>query len=123
MKTHLCPTCGCSLVRLGISENDASTYKYQDNTYYFCCDGCVDIFAKNPVKYLEEIENVIVCPVCLAEKTIEQTVKQNHQGEDVFFCRCTHCLEEFSEKPDYYLDRLGGKIEHQGLFGNSCCQV
>ena len=122
MATHLCPTCGCSLVRLGISEDDASRYCYQDNEYYFCCDGCVNVFTENPEKYIKEIENVIVCPDCLAEKTIDQSVKQNHKGNDVFFCRCTHCMKEFSKRPDYYLDRLEGKIDHQGLFGNSCCQ-
>ena len=122
MTAYLCPTCGCSLVRLGISENDASTYNYQNNNYYFCCDGCVNIFTENPGKYIEEIENVIVCPVCLAENPIEQSVKLNHEGEDVYFCRCTHCMEEFPKKPDYYLDRLEGKIDHQGMFGNSCSQ-
>ena len=119
--THLCPTCGCSLVRLGISEDKASTYNYKENTFYFCCEGCVNIFTEDPEKYIKEIENVIVCPVCLAEKPIEQSVKKNHKEEDIYFCRCTHCMEEFSKKPDYYLERLEGKVEHQGLFGNSCC--
>ncbi len=120
--THVCPTCGCSLTRLGISVNDASKQNYKQNDYYFCCDGCVNIFTENPEKYIKEIENVIVCPTCLAEKTKDQAVSIEHKGEDVFFCRCTHCMEEFSKKPDYYLERLEGRIGFQGLFGNSCCQ-
>jgi YHS domain-containing protein len=123
MNKRICPTCGCSLIRLGISDNDASTYPYQEQQYLFCCNGCVDLFKEDPEKFIKEIEDVVVCPVCLAEKSVTQAVSQKHRGEDVFFCRCTHCQEEFAKNPDYYLERLEGKVDHQGMFGNSCCQI
>lgn len=120
--TKVCPTCGCSLVRLGIDENRAPIYSFEGKAYYFCCEGCVDLFTEHPARFIKEIENIVVCPVCLAEKPIELSIKINYQGNEFFFCRCTHCREEFLKNPTYYLDRLAGRIDHQGLFGNSCCQ-
>ncbi len=122
MTTNLCPTCGCSLIRLGIDFSKAPAVQYLKDEYYFCCDGCASVFNKSPEKYIKEIENIIVCPVCLAEKPKHQTVVLVHKTEEIFFCRCTHCMTEFSKNPDYYLDRLAGKIDYQGLFGNACCQ-
>ena len=79
------------------------------------------IFDKNPSKYIEEIKNVIVCPVCLAEKNIAHTTGVKYKNTVIPFCRCPHCISTFEEKPEYYLDRLMGKIEYEGLFNNLCC--
>jgi len=57
---------------------------------------------------------VVVCPVCLAEKNINQTVGVKYNDIEVPFCRCPHCASEFQ-------DRLVGKIEYGGLFNNLCC--
>ncbi len=67
MEPLICPTCGCSLVRLGISKDKANTYGHEGKEYFFCCQGCVDVFAANPKKRLEETKDLIVCPTCLAE--------------------------------------------------------
>ncbi len=42
MKTLVCPTCGCSLVRLGISKDEAVAHSYESKEYFFCCDGCLE---------------------------------------------------------------------------------
>ena len=68
METLICPTCGCSLVRLGISKDQATPYSHEGKEYFFCCQGCVDVFAADPEKRLEETKDLIVCPTCLAEK-------------------------------------------------------
>ena len=106
MKTPICPTCGCSLVRLEISKSNAATHTYGGEEYYFCCQGCVDIFVGDPQKYLREIDDLIVCPTCLAEKPRHLAVKEKIAGQDVYFCRCPHCVEQFRKKPDHYAKRL-----------------
>ena len=121
MKTKICPSCGCSLVRLGISEKSATILNYKNQTYFFCCSGCADLFENDAEKYIKEIESVVVCPVCLAEKQIEQTIMVPYNKIEIPFCRCPHCTNTFKEKPQYYLDRLSGKIKYEGLFNDLCC--
>ena len=74
MKTLICPTCGCSLVRLGISKDKATAYRHEGTEYFFCCQGCLDVFVSNPENRLEETKDLIVCPTCLAEKTPQSAV-------------------------------------------------
>ena len=108
MNTLICPTCGCSLVRLGISKDKATPYTFNDEGYYFCCQGCVDLFKVDPEKHLQETKEWIVCPVCLAEKPKDVAVCLEIAGEEMYFCRCTHCQDMFRNAPDYYKKRLAG---------------
>ncbi len=107
MQTPICRTCGCSLVRLGISKNEATFHRHEGEEYSFCCQACVDVFITDPVKYLQETEDVIVCPTCLAEKPVERAAKLDWAGQEVHFCRCPSCQEEFQKDPDGYRNRLG----------------
>ena len=108
MNTLICPTCGCSLVRLGIAKDQAPTNTYDGREYRFCCQGCVDLFIADPAKHLEETKDLIVCPTCLAEKPPESTFTLEHAGRQIHFCRCPHCHDVFQKAPDYYLKRLQG---------------
>jgi len=124
METKICPTCGCSLVRLGITDQQAVQLSFRGNDYFFCCQGCVDIFQKKPKSFVKEVKNMHVCPVCLAEKPTAYTVPLEHEGQQIHFCRCTFCMETFIKNPDYYLERLAGKTDFKGLFDGkeeSCC--
>ncbi len=112
MKTVICPTCGCSLVRLGIAKDQAPTYSYDGREYLFCCQGCVDLFDADPAKHLQETKDLIVCPTCLAEKPPESTFTLEHAGQQIPFCRCPHCHDVFQRAPDYYLKRLEGTDGH-----------
>ena len=50
--THLDPVCGMT-----IEEADAvGTHQHDGVTYYFCCKGCHDRFAKDPHAYLSTQE-------------------------------------------------------------------
>ena len=108
MQTPICPPCGCSLVRLGISTGEAVSYQHNGEEYRFCCEGCVEVFVTDPEKYLREVDNIAVCPVCLGEKPLETTVELEHAGTTLHFCRCPHCTEEFAKNPDHYMNRLAG---------------
>ena len=121
IKSKICPTCGCSLVRLGIKDKSATKRTFKGESFSFCCSGCSKIFDKNPIKYIDEIKDVIVCPICLAEKNVAQTIAVKYKNNVTPFCRCPHCISTFEEKPEYYLDRLAGKVEYDGLFNNLCC--
>ncbi len=123
MKTLICRTCGCSLVRLGISKEQAVTYSHNGEEHYFCCQGCTDVFITNPQKYLEETSNLIVCPSCLAEKPLDMAVKLEIAGQEVHFCRCPYCAEVFQNDPDFYIKRLEGTIANEGavLDHEGCC--
>jgi|SRR5260370_20652695 len=74
LKTAICPTCGCSLVRLGIDRINAPSLRFEGVDYRFCCEGCATDFQVAPAKYLSEIQNVVVCPTCLAEKNRDAMV-------------------------------------------------
>ncbi len=123
MKTSICPTCGCSLVRLGITKENVVVRIYHETEYLFCCDGCADLFDKTPEPLLEETKNLVVCPSCLAEKPIDQTVLFNHKGENIHFCKCPYCMTVFEEDSEYFIKRLAGEIEYAGIFteGRGCC--
>jgi len=108
MKTLICRTCGCSLVRLGISKDKATFYPHEDEEYSFCCQGCVEVFMTDPQKYLQETEDVIVCPTCLGEKPQQWSAKLNWGGQELHFCHCPYCREEFQKDPDRYVSRLEG---------------
>ncbi len=116
-KTPICPTCGCSLVRLGISKDDAATLNHGGVTHYFCCEGCLELFVSDPEKHLRETSGLIVCPVCLTEKPLDLTQELVFAGESLRFCRCPHCVDAFRKNPKYYLERLEGTGDYAGIFG------
>lgn len=123
MPTLICPTCGCSLVRLGVSKNKVVTRNFKNNEYSFCCDGCAVLFEADPETILNETKDLVVCPSCLAEKPIDQTVALNYKDEEIYFCKCPYCMTVFEEDADYYMKRLAGETEFAGVFsdGHGCC--
>lgn len=123
MRALICPTCGCSLVRLGIRKEKATPYHYNDEDYFFCCQGCVDVFATDPRKYIKETSDMIVCPTCLAEKPQQSAVKLEIDGNEVHFCRCPHCADLFKKNPDFYIKRLVENIPTEGLLDHEGCCI
>ena len=123
MKTLICPTCGCSLVRLGVAKDQAVVYSHTSKEYFFCCQGCADLFTTDPQKYLQESNDLIVCPTCLAEKPRQLAVKLEITEQDVYFCRCPHCEELFRKDPDFYMKRLDGTVPNEGVMDHAGCCV
>ncbi len=123
MKTLICPTCGCSLVRLGISKENSIAHSHDGEEFYFCCQGCVDAFVTNPEERLKETREMIVCPTCLAEKLVQQAVKIEISGHEVHFCRCPHCVDVFRKNPEFYLKRLEGTIPNEGVLDHEGCCI
>ncbi len=123
MKTLICPTCGCSLVRLGISKEKSVTNHSNGKEHHFCCQGCADLFTADPAKYLEQTKDLVVCPTCLAEKPIKSAVTMNVGGQEVHFCRCPYCAEVFQKNPAFYIQRLEGIIPNEGVLDHDGCCV
>ncbi len=115
MKTLICRHCGCSLVRLGVSKDKAATYLHEGEEHYFCCQACVDRFATDPRKFLQETKGLIVCPTCLAEKPLPVSATLKWAGQEVHFCKCPLCQEAFQKKPDFYRMRLEGTLPNEGV--------
>jgi YHS domain-containing protein len=106
---------------LGIGKNEAVAHSYESEEYYFCCDECLEQFIAEPEKHLRETGALVVCPVCLGEKSLDFARKLEFEGEDLYYCRCPHCLEAFNKSPDYYIERLRGDGDHPGTFEAACC--
>ena len=123
MNTAICPTCGCSLVRLGITNEKATPYRHNAQDHLFCCQGCVDVFVTDPRKYLEETGDLIVCPSCLAEKPRQVAVAVKVGGQEFHFCRCPYCTNVFQNNPDFYIRRLEGTIPTKGVLDHEECCV
>ena len=123
MNTFICRTCGCSLVRLGISEEQSARSRFDGEEYRFCCEGCADLFATAPEKYLEETRRLIVCPVCLGEKPTKWAATLNVGGQEIQLCRCPYCAGLFQRKPDFYINRLEGVIPNEGGLDHEGCGV
>ncbi len=123
MKTLICRTCGCSLVRLGVGKDQAVTYSHNGEEYTFCCQACVDLFIGDPQKYLQETKDLIVCPTCLGEKPVQWAAKLKHAGQEVHLCRCPYCAELFQKDPEYYIKRLEGTVPYQGVLDHEGCCV
>ena len=123
MNTLICSTCGCSLVRLGVTKEKSAAYSYEGEERRFCCQGCVDLFVTDPAKYLEETKDLIVCPTCLAEKPRKWAVKLKIANRELHFCRCPYCPEVFRKNPDYYIGRLEGSIPNRGVLDHEGCCV
>jgi len=123
METPICPTCGCSLVRLGITQEKAVSCYYHGRRYWFCCAGCLQLFENDPEALLKETAGLVVCPVCLAEKPDDATVQHECNGTIYHFCRCPHCLVVFKRDPDTFSNRLAWRTDYAGIFGEQggCC--
>jgi YHS domain-containing protein len=121
MTTLICRTCGCSLVRLGISKNQAEWFEHNGNRYEFCCNGCVEVFKTDPERYLQETDDLIVCPTCLAEKPISRAVMIRTNKCDEYFCHCPRCAELYLLNPEFYIGRLNGSIPNKGISDHQGC--
>lgn len=72
-----------------------------------------ELFSTDSQRYLEETNDLIVCPTCLAEKPPQSVATSNIAGQEVHFCRCRYCPDLFQKDPDYYIKRLEGTIPYE----------
>ena len=97
------PVCGMKVKK---SEAKA-TYEYKGKTYYFCMEGCMEKFKKNPEKYAQKAEEMVTCPVSGEEiKRSEASGSYEYNGKTYYFC-CPNCKEKFVKDPEKYTKKKG----------------
>lgn len=87
------PVCG-----MKVAEDTELHYIYQNRTYRFCCEGCLNKFKQSPDDYITELKD----PVCGMNVSEDTELRVEHQGKTFRFCS-EHCLHEFEKAPDDYL--------------------
>jgi YHS domain-containing protein len=78
--------------------------EYEGQYVYFCCDGCLQMFKKDPAKYLasmpqEDLEAIKVNDTCPAsgEKIEGRDIRGEYKGKLVYFC-CAGCKSSYDKK-------------------------
>jgi len=52
----ICPVTGEKINKdVGEGFKPSPTYEYEGKVYNFCCAGCIDVFKKEPQKYIDKI--------------------------------------------------------------------
>jgi len=121
--TPVCPGCLSSLVRLGMHKSTSVAHNYAGREYYFCSQGCVDVFERDAERYLLELKGLIVCPVCLGERYERSAAYVAVEGSVYFTCRAPRCGEYLREDPDFYFKRLAGNIPSAGVKDHDGCRL
>jgi len=78
-------------------------------TYYFCCDGCLELFRKDPARYLAKQAAAPGAPAQATDPVCGMKIdpataagSHAHEGTTYHFCS-KHCLESFKADPAKYL--------------------
>ena len=121
--TPICPGCLSSLVRLGIHKTTAVAHNHAGREHYFCSRGCVDVFERDAERYLLELKDLIVCPVCLGERYQRSSSYVAVAGSVYFTCRAPRCGEYLKEDPDFYFKRLAGTEKSAGVKDHDGCTL
>ena len=111
-------TCIISGEKLGSNMGPAVEHVYENRLVRFCCKGCVEKFEKEPVKYLSELDKVVISKqkeaypvqVCVVSgeklggnmgEPIDHVVG-NRLGR---LC-CKGCIQKLEKEPVKYLSKL-----------------
>ena len=92
----------CPVMNSPVSEKYRAEHNGQ--YVYFCCQGCVTMFEKDPAKYIAElskedlaaIQPNEICPIT-NEKNPDRSLWVEHEGRKVYFC-CEGCVNMFKKK-------------------------
>lgn len=92
-----------------------------DGPVFFCCEGCVKKFGKNPAKYASKVSEQraaladrpkvqTTCPV--TGEPVDQKVSIDAGGKKVFFC-CQGCSSKYKSDPRKYSSALANSYTFQ----------
>jgi YHS domain-containing protein len=103
---------------------------YEGKRIYFCCQGCVETFKKDPEKYVSMMEKdgVVLESVAHAEEKcpvsgepVDKAIYTEYEGTRVYFC-CNRCLEEFKKDPEKYMKGMESHdAHHEKHHKEGCC--
>jgi Cu+-exporting ATPase len=96
-----------------------SRLEYRGETFYFCCEGCLEKFRQRPEAYgavaAEPAATELTDPVCgMAVDRQAAVHRLEHHGKEYLFCG-PGCLDEFRADPDLYLTAEAGDRAQAGV--------
>lgn len=107
------PVCGMNIKKLDAK----ATTEYNGQTYYFCMEGCLEKFKKDPQEYAQKAEEMVTCPVSGETiKKSEASGSHEYKGKTYYFC-CPNCKEKFLENPEKYAKKKDADV---ALSQSSC---
>ncbi len=92
-----------------------------DGPVYFCCEGCIPKYQKDPGKYAAKVaaqrraladraKVQVTCPV--SKEPVDQKVFVESNGKKVYFC-CKGCAGKYQGNPAKYAAALAGSYSYQ----------
>ena len=121
----------CAVSGEKMKKSDAKgSLEYKGETYYFCCDNCIESFKEDPEKYInqenpdghehahqhgeeqmhEHGEDTVVDPVCgMKIKKSEAKATYEYNGNTYYFCM-EGCKEKFVKEPAKYVNADENKV-------------
>jgi|GEM_PF-477101 len=93
-ETITCPVSGEKVLK----SEAVGPYKYNNSEYYFCCNGCLEKFKKDPEAYLNKTTD-IVCGMSVDKRA---AIKASYEGKDYFFCN-EGCKTAFEKDPKSHI--------------------
>lgn len=110
----VCPVSGEKLLK----SDAVGPVAHDGHDYYFCCEGCVEKFNKNPEKY--SLEMVSKDPICGMEVDKDSQHTHIQDGKKYHFCS-TQCKSRFMEESKS--DAVEGTKKKCGpCCKKECCQ-
>ncbi len=101
--------------------NLAISVATDDGPVYFCCDGCIPKFQKNPAKYAAKVaaqrkalahraKAQVTCPV--TGEPVKQKFFVESNGKKVYVC-CKGCIGKYQRDPAKYASALANSFTYQ----------
>jgi Cu+-exporting ATPase len=89
-ETITCPVSGETVMK----SEAAGPFTYNETEYYFCCNGCLEKFKKDPDAYLNKTKDMM-CGMDVDKRT---ALKSSFEGKDYYFCN-EKCKDVFEKDP------------------------
>lgn len=121
----------CAVSGETIKKSEAKgTYEYKGETYYFCCENCIESFKENPEKYTDrdgqdgqahahqhdtagmhaQDEDSVLDPVCgMKISKTDAKATYDYNGKTYYFCM-EGCKEKFVANPEKYAAKDEEKV-------------
>lgn len=103
------PVCGMA-VQIATAQHQV---EHNDQTFYFCCEGCKNAFEQNPGQYLDQPTPTgeAIDPVCgMTVSIAKATYMSEHRGQFYYFCAAS-CKGAFDKEPQRYLKISGSEVK------------
>jgi YHS domain-containing protein len=105
---------------MGNPINEQVYTDYKDNRVFFCCEGCIEPFHKDPEKYLKQMADEGVTPMKLKKQSVcpvSGETLMNHEtfidveNKRVYLC-CAGCKSKVKADPAKYMKVIADRGEY-----------